>query len=157
MSWVSPSSYWRTHRCELFFSSFFPSAQVVIPRELNSCERTKRAELVHAYMGIRGNDTHMSSYPLTLLTTSSHLINPPPPAVLCRRRPQRAPRLPMSLAQAPGARVRTRCCRIPCLGHRNGAHRKNERWAEHLSWMAAARWVYTTMNRTMVSSAGGDF
>jgi hypothetical protein len=39
---------------------------------------TKQAELVYAYMGIRGNDTHMSSTPL-------HLINPPP-AVLHRHR-----------------------------------------------------------------------
>jgi len=106
---------------------------------------------VYAYMGIRGNDTHiMSSSPVHLIKNSPPPRCPLPPS-------SAAPRLPMSLTQAPGARVCARYCGLPCLGHQNGAHRKNEKWAEHRFWMDAARWVYTTMNRTMLSSPEGEF
>jgi hypothetical protein len=44
---------------------------------------------------------------------------------------------------------------IPLFWAPNGTHQKIERWAEHWSWMAAARWVNTTTNRTMVSAVGG--
>jgi hypothetical protein len=89
---------------------------------------------------------------------SVHLITPPP-FVLCPLPPSSAaPRLPMSLTQAPGARPGSRALlRISLFGAPKRRPSKNERWAEHRSWMAAARWVYTTMNRTMVSSAGGEF
>ncbi len=143
------------HHCELCFSSFSPSNTLPPGCYSPGIEflqaYTKRAELVYAYMGILGNDTHMSSSPLL----HTYLINPPPRCPLPRS--SVVPRLPMSLTQAPGAQVRARCCGFPCLGHRNGAHKKNETWAERRSWMAAACWVYTTMNRMMVSLAGGGF
>jgi hypothetical protein len=53
---------------------------------------------VYAYMGIHGNDTHMSSSPL-------QLINPPPPlsfaAVLHRRHPSLPPPLSSCRCQSP--------------------------------------------------------
>ena len=151
LSYVSPSSYWRTHLCELCFSSFFPSARSYSPG-FESCERTQSEQSLcsHTWEFVEMTPIFMSS---SIPLTAVHLTTPPPPLPPSSA----APRLPMSLTQAPGARVCARCCKFSCLGHRNGAHRKNERWAEHRSWMAAARWVYTTMNRTMVSSAGGEF
>jgi len=50
-----------------------------------------------------------------------------------------APWLHMSLIEAPGARDWARYVWSPYLGRRNGAHRKNERGAEHRSWMAVAK------------------
>ena len=64
-------------------------------------------------------------------------------------------RLPMSLMEAPGARACVHYVWSSCLGHRNGAHKKIERWAEHRPWMAFAQWIYATTNRTMVSAMGG--
>ena len=64
-------------------------------------------------------------------------------------------RLPMSLMEAPGARACVHYVCSSCLGHRNGAHEKIERWAEHRSWMAFAQWIYATTNQTMVSAMGG--
>ena len=61
----------------------------------------------------------------------------------------------MSLMEAPGARACAHYVWSSCLGHRNGAHKKIERWAEHRSWMAVAQWIYATTNRTMVSAVGG--
>ena len=42
---------------------------------------------------------------------------------LSSARSSAAPRLPMSLMQAPCARVRAHCDRSPCLGRQNGTHR----------------------------------
>ena len=100
------------------------SAQVAIPQDLNSCECTQSEQSLcsHTWEFVEMTPIlHilMSSSPLHLIT--------PPPSVLCPLPPSSAaPRLPMSLTQAPGARarVRARCCGFPCLGHRNGAHRK---------------------------------
>ena len=39
-------------------------------------------------------------------------------------------------------------------GTKNGTQPQKESWAEHQSWMAAARWFFTTINRMMVSAAG---
>ena len=61
----------------------------------------------------------------------------------------------MSLMEAPGARACVHYVWSSCLGHRNGAHKKIERWTEHRSWMAFAQWIYKTTNRTMVSAVGG--
>ena len=66
-----------------------------------------------------------------------------------------SPRLPMSLMEAAGVQARARCVLSPCLGRRNGAHRKIARRAEHRSWMAAARLFDATTNRRMVSAGGG--
>ena len=60
----------------------------------------------------------------------------------------------MSLIKAPGARACVRCVFSPCLGRQNGAQRKFERRAEHLSWMAVAQWVDATTNQTTVSAVG---
>ncbi len=56
-----------------------------------------------------------------------------------------------------GARRRdcARCMFSPCLGRRNGAHRKFERRAEHPSWMVVAQWVDATTNRIIASAMGG--
>jgi hypothetical protein len=139
---------------------FFPPASILCPGCYSPGFEflrvyTKRAELVFAYMGIRGNDTHimMSSSPL-------HLITPPPP--LCPLssaavvRSAAAPYESNTGARRarPGSRA---LLRISLFGAPKRRPSKNERWAEHRSWMAAARWVSTTMNRTMASSAGGGF
>ena len=84
-----------------------------------------------------------------------YISQPPPPPLPPS---SAAPRLPMSLTQAPCARPGSRALlRISLFGAPKWRPSKNERWAEHRSWIADARWVYTTMNRTMVSSAGGEF
>ena len=63
-----------SHCCELCFSSFFVSVQVVIPRESDSCERTqsKQSLLLAARELVK----------MTLActpTSSSYLTNNPPP------------------------------------------------------------------------------
>jgi len=141
LSWVPPSSYWMSHCCELCFSSFFilfPFCPGCSSPGIEFLQAyTKRAELVYAYIGIRGDDSHIMSSSPSPLVSSAAVV-----------RSAAAPYESNTGARRPGLRG---------LGHRNGAHRKNERWAEHRSWMATARWVCTTMNRTMVSSAGGEF
>ena len=152
LSQVSPSSYWRTHLCELCFSSFFPSARSYSPG-FESCERTQSEQSLcsHTWEFVEVTTIFMSS---SIPLTAVHLTTPPPPLPPSSA----APRLPMSLTQAPGARPGSRALlRISLFGAPKRRPSKNERWAEHRSWMAAARWVYTTMNRTMVSSAGGEF
>ena len=63
-----------------------------------------------------------------------------------------APQIPTSLIEATGDRDWAPPCLLPCFGRRNGAHRTVERWAEHRSCMAAAQWIDTTTNRTIVSA-----
>ena len=61
----------------------------------------------------------------------------------------------MSLVEAPGARARARDVWSPCLGRRNGAHRRIERWAEHLSKVAAIQKEHVTTNQAMDSTGEG--
>ena len=98
--------YWRTHRCELFFSSFFPSAQVVIPQELNSCKRTqsKQSLCKHTWEFVE-----MTPYPLYIM--HSHKSTPPR-CPLCRRRPLPPP--PPSIDRAAvHIAAATVVCRLP--------------------------------------------
>ena len=81
----------------------------------------KRAELVNAYMGIRGNDTHMSSSPPPLSSAAvirRHLVCRLPlplSAVVCRWLPP----VPIIVIVV---RCR-RCCRGRCLRHHCHRHR----------------------------------
>ena len=106
---------------------------------------------MYAYMGICGNDTHImiSSSPL-------HLITPPPYPLSSAAvvRSATAPYESNTGALRPGSHA---LLRVSLFGAPKRRPSKNERWAEHRSWMAATRSVYTTMNRMMVSSAGGEF
>ncbi len=40
-------------------------------------------------------------------------------------------------------------------GAKNGTHQKNERWAKHQPWVAAAQWGNTTTKRRLAAAAGG--
>ena len=86
-----------SHRCELCFSSFFVSFQVVIPRELNSCERTQSEQslLLAAREVVK----------MTIVctpTSPSYLTNNPPP------------RFPLQPASSAATRRRRRCC-LPAI------------------------------------------
>ena len=64
LAWVSPSSYWMSHCCELCFDSFFVSAPSLYAQWLQEDQvYTKQAELLYAYTRIRENDTCMYCSP----------------------------------------------------------------------------------------------